>query len=208
MFEQILQECSYNFGIAPRRFYVWDRFRYLNVPRPNWVLTPPIDPLEMLFLNIPYLWEHGRVVWGHIVQANSQLFEPGPTSCPAEVVYSLDDQNPAMPDALALVARELFSLKNTSPADARLAPIADHLTDEVSRTFGLGVPRSVSPDHRCRVSTTFIVRKHLPGPNHCLTLGFFPLVASPTDPFVVLPLPSRYWPADFLEIWLGAEGND
>lgn len=201
VFDEILHECAYNFGMTPRRFYFWDRLKYLNVPRPKWILTPPIDPLEMLFLNIPYLWEHGRVVWGHVVQANSQLFQPGPTSCPGDVVYALDDQKPISPNTLAEIAGACFSLKNTTPDGKSHAAIATHLTDEYSRAFGLSVPRGISPTHHCRISTTFFVRKHLTGPDHCLNLGFFPIVASPTDPFVVMPLPSRYWPAKFQDIW-------
>lgn len=200
MLREMIAECAANFGPPPRRFSLWDRLTYLRVVRPEWIYHEPIDDLETLFLNLAKLRQDGRVVWGHFVQANSKLFAPGKENNPAELVYSLDAPDLGL-EKLSGIASDLFALKGTTPDDPQQKAIADHLTNEYTRVFGLPVPVAISPHARCLVSTTYVVRKHLPGPDHCLRKTLLPLIALPAPPHVVLPLPSRYWPKSLLEWW-------
>lgn len=200
MHREMIADCAKNFGPAPRRFGLWDRLTYLRVVRPEWIYQEPIDDLETLFLNLSKLKQNGRVVWGHVVQANSQLFSPGQWDCPGEVVYSLDDPDIGL-EELSDIASRLYALKGTKPDDPQRRAIADHLTNEMTRVFGLPVPAALSPNRRCLVSTTYVVRKHLPKPGHCLRGSLLPLIVHPTPPHVALPLPSRYWPKPLVEWW-------
>ena len=200
MFREMIAECEANFGPPPRRYSLWDRLTYLWLVRPEWIYQEPVDDLETLFLNRWKLWRDGRVVWGHFVQANSQLFMPGKENNPAELVYSLDAPDLGL-EELSEIASALFSLKRTTPDDPQEKAIADHLTNEYTRVFGLPVPPAFSPPARCMVSTTYVVRKHLPGPDHCLRKTLLRVVVLPTPPHVVLPLPSRYWPKSVREWW-------
>lgn len=194
-----IDECIARFGSAPRRQSLWDRLTYFRIPRPAWLRENPSDGLTALFENLPSLFTEGTVVWGHIIQANSLLFEPGVDDCPGEFVYSLEDADRVDPEHLREVAHHLYSLKGTEPEDAELTPIAEYLTDESIRVFGLPVPRAISPNLRCRISTTFFVRKHLPLRRLCNPL--LPIVVYPREPYVAMPLPARYWPQPLIVWW-------
>ena len=188
------------FGATPRRFSLRDRWSYLPSPKPSWHREIPQDPLLQMTKQAASVLKHGVVVWGHIVQANAMLFEPGDSDCPGELVYSFDPAIVEDPFYLQEVASELFSLKGTQPTEPELAPIAAYLTDETIRVFGLRVPDLISPEVACLVSTTFFVRKHLPHGRLCSSL--FPIVVQPHKPHFALPLPARYWPPEFLQIWV------
>jgi hypothetical protein len=194
-----LHRCRSNFGEAPRRFSVWERLTYLRVPTPLWLRVHPADGLATLFRNLDSLYSDGTVVWGHVVQANSQLFEPGKRNLPGELVYSIEDRDIVEPGDLGDVAEALFELKGTTPDDPGSKAIADYLTDERVRVFGLPVPHSVSPSVRYRMSTVYFVRKHLPQGRLCSPL--LPLLVHGREPHVALVLPERYWPRDFAAWW-------
>ena len=194
-----ISHCASVFGEAPREFSFMDRWSYLRVGKPLWLWLSPADPLTILFRNMRTLFQEGTVVWGHIIQANQLMFADGDANCPGEVVYSLADSKAAEPEYLQDVAQALYSLKGTAPSDPELAPIADYLTDEMIRVFGLAVPSALSPSIRCQISTTFFVRKHLPKRRLCSPL--IPLVVNPWEPHVAMPLPERYWPEPFVDWW-------
>ncbi|HEX5445823.1 MAG TPA: hypothetical protein VFW87_18495 [Pirellulales bacterium] len=94
---------------------------------------------------------------------------------------------------------QLYSLKGSAPEDPELAPIATYLTDEMIRVFGLPVPKTISPNLPCRIFTTFFVRKHLPLRRLCTPL--LPIVANPSEPYVAMPLPARFWPQPLVDGW-------
>ena len=197
-YDDALHQCIDRFGCTPRQFSWSERLTYLRVPRPLWLYIPPFDELWTLFHNLPSLFANGIVVWGHIVQANCRLFAAGNDNNPAEVVYSLDENISLAHLRLQLAALELMALKGTSPGDSELSNIAEYLTDELVRVFGLPVPRSISA-HRLCISTTFLIRKHLPKQQVCRSL--LPLIVNPIEPHVVLPLPEKYWPDDLVQWW-------
>ena len=200
MFQGMITECAKNFGDAPRQFSLWDRLTYLRVVRPEWLYQNPNDELETIFLNLSKLKRDGKVVWGHFVQANNLLYGPGGGDCPAEIVYSLDDRISL--DDLGKVAHSLASLKHTKPSDPEVASIADYLTNEWTRVYGKPVPASISPKHACKISTIYVVRKHLPKPTQSLNAPLIPIIVNPTAPHVTLVLPSRYWPKPLVEWWV------
>jgi hypothetical protein len=195
-------QCIENFGPAPRELSWWDRLTYLRVPKPAWLRANPSDKLMTLFKHAGRTFAEGRIVWGHVVQANGLMFRDGDQDCPGELVYSLADPGRVEPQELARVAHQLYELKGTYPREAELAEIAEYLTNELIRVFGLQVPASISPTMRCRISTTFFLRKHLP--NRRLCAGLMPTVVFPGEPYVAMPLPERYWPKELIRWWVEA----
>jgi hypothetical protein len=196
---ELLYECIRNFGAAPREFSFWNRMTYDHIPMPLWLRLNPVDKLKTLFRHSRELLRNGTVVWGHIVQANNLMFEKGLANCPGDVVYSLVDAHQTDPGYLQDVAGMLFSLKGTKPDNPELAPIANNLTNEMIRVYGLKVPAIISPEIRCMMTTVFLVRKHLP--DRRLRSMFLPLIVNPKEPHVAMPLPVRYWPEELIRIW-------
>lgn len=197
--QDAIRECNYNFGEPPREVSFWDRLTYFRVPKPLWLRLNKEDELTTHFQNLNDLFSDGIVVWGHLVQANNLMFEEGNNNCPGEIVYSLDDPSRVDPEYLQQVAHELFQLKGTKPSSPKLQPIANYLTNEMIRVFGLPVPSSISPSIQCKISTTLFVRKHLP--KHQLCASLLPVIVSRQKPHVVTTLPERYWPPELLEWW-------
>lgn len=195
-----LWACRENFGETPRTLRMLAHWRYLRVPRPGWCKRYPDDLLNVHFDRYWHALRHGRVVWGAIVQANSQLFSPGPHDHPAAVVYSVEDSETVDPNRLRSMAHELYDLKGTQQSDPAQQRIADTLADEMSRPYGIRAPMAICKPYRCRLSTTYFVRKHLPG--GYLNAGFMPLVVSEVNPFVAIPLPAAYWPEALIDVWM------
>lgn len=201
--QDIIEQCHRRFRAPPRRLPLLDRFSYLRIPQPEWLREDPSDALKILFDNLGTTYKHGRIVWGHLIQANNLMFEDGEVSCPGELLYSLDDNERADPQVMSGIARQLYALKGTSPSNAELLSIADYLADEMIRVYGLRVPPTISPDYRCRISTTYFYRQHLPGGR--LMASMMPILVNPREPYVALPLPGRYWPESLLSWWLATD---
>jgi hypothetical protein len=189
-----IEEVSRHLGSAPRRFGFIDRLTYLRPDRPRWAKR---DPLARFFERFGSVLERGRVTWGHIIQVNEQLFSKGPRDHPGEVLYSSEPSQNASPGLLEPIASACFALKNTTPIDADQCPIADYLTDQKIRVFGLDVPKTLSGHTTCKISTVMFIRNHLP--NGIVSLPFFPIVF--TDDGVAAVVPSRYWSKSFQQAW-------
>jgi hypothetical protein len=196
---ELIKECVDKFGEPPRDHSWWLRWSYLGVPRPSWLVEDRSDKLSILFDNLDRLWCEGVVVWAHVVQANQLIWRPGPDNVPGELVYSLEDADRTELQLLGTVARRLYKLKGTSPDDPAEASIAKYISDEHIRVFGHRVPTTICARPRCRMSTTFFVRKHLPLGR--LAEPFVPVVVLPEKPHVAMPLPGRFWPDSLLGIW-------
>ena len=197
-----IQECREKFGRAPRNISLYNRMTYFRVTKPLWLWLNRSDKLHTLLRNKRSLFNNGVVVWGQVVQANNLLFRHGYEDCPGEIVYSLNRTLHSDGRQMQRIASRLFALKGTKPADPSLRKIADYLTDEYTRVFGLDVPKIISPSLKCKISTTFFVRKHLPNQRLCKTL--LPVVLSTSAPNILMPLPERYWPDSLLQWWSSA----
>lgn len=184
-----------------KKFFTAQMF---EVYRPPFLLKNPSDELEIMFSNLDRLFKEGVVVWGAIVQANSLLFQSDKKqSCPAVMVYSLTAPLEIDPQKLMVIASALFDLKGADLSDPGEAAIGDSLAKEKTRSYGIEVPKSVSPDLPCKLSPTFFERKQLPG--GCIRAKVMPAVASPVEPYVILPLPSKYWDDDYMRTWMGGQ---
>ncbi len=162
------------------------------------------DKLRTILRDQDILRDHGRVVWGFLVQANQLLFDPrNRLVLPANVIYSpeayFDDQAPE----LQAVAQGLFQLKGTAPNDDELERFAAAVTDELARTMRLALPRSLCSGQEAYFTTCLIQPSHLPGGR--LASGYFPLVICPEKTEAVMILPVRYWPEELRDGWAEQE---
>lgn len=151
------------------------------------------------------LFKTGVVVWGHVIQANEELFSAAPSSesytydRAGEVVFELPDSTLRTPIHLQHVAGALASLKYSDDLNAELQTWSDYLMAETVRVVGWKVPTELNAQKACFVSTTLFRRSHLP--TGILQQSFFPLVVSTRQPYFAIPLPKDYWPQELLEWW-------
>jgi hypothetical protein len=135
------------------------------------------------------LLTQGSLVWGALVQANMALFGPGANDHPAQMLVSRDPWFDARPAELRAIARRLYALKNTVPADPVEKALAARVSNESDHTLAWQLP----PEITARPVTTAVVmvyRKHLPG--GVLSGACFPLLMHPSTPAVMM-LPAAFW---------------
>lgn len=201
-----LSEARQNFGATPR-----DLGREIEqhlLVNPPWITKLYItDPLARLVQNstLRNVFRNGQIVWGHVIQANSELYSPPPSvdsytyDRPGEVVFANDNEGKVDPTILKLIAHRLASLAETNGLDAELRSWAKYLKSETTRVVGKPVPKQLSPTISCFGSTTLFRRGHLPG--GVLHRPMVPLVIAPQSPFFAMTLPYHFWPKSFLAWW-------
>lgn len=171
-----------------------DQKNYPNITAPAWV---DADPFAKLFERFALLLEHGKPVWARVVQVNAELFESGNTGLPGEIIY--DPQGLLSPEQLAPIAKTLFDLRQEQekldPGQVEHIAIAQHLDSEISRAFGMSVPKQLSVEPLL-LSSVFFERKHLP--EKILLLPYFPVLISEKCPGFAMVLPAKWWPQTLL----------
>lgn len=99
------------------------------------------------------------------------------------------------------MASALFAWKGRPSEDPRTARVSKHLAAEISRAFAIEVPLKLS-SYPLLLSTTWVSSRYL----HLrhLVMPCFPLLISRHLPGLVLPVPSAFWPEEFLQEWESA----
>lgn len=195
----LIEACDWLLGPAPRQFGFWERRRLCAMRQPSWMRGCPDEPLRRVYADMPALLRDGFLTWGTIIHANNALFAEGPEDHPAEVLYSLLPLHKVDLDVLLATASRLFDLKGTQPEDPDTRALAEHLTVETTRRFGLRVPSGLSGGMPCRCASLMIFRKHLP--RGILVGNVVPLLVPPEEQRCVMILPSRFWPEPFIQYW-------
>jgi len=204
--ENYLNQSNENFGARPRKFSFWNLHSYLYIRRPAWLWANEDDPLYDVVGQHEEIFQTGRISWGYIVQANTQLWERGSGDLPADIVYFESASGSGEAGYLEELAADILALKEDSPANTDLAELSGHLNDDANRARGLRIPSSLSRVRRVLLSTTLVHRKHLPAGFLCSAL--LPIVVSESEPANVLPLPEKYWPEKFRNWWLKGEVDE
>jgi len=142
----------------------------------------------------------GAVVWGHLVQAYTRLFETGNDDFAATVLFSLE---PCIDDELMILqlkAQSLFGSKGRNIYPPEAQEVVDALTrGEV--LFNRKLPQSLDTfDRKVHMTTIIVYRKHLPV--SFLQSNWFPLLVLPEETPASMILPSRYWDARLVYRWL------
>ncbi|HXA46264.1 MAG TPA: hypothetical protein VNW52_01440 [Burkholderiaceae bacterium] len=172
----------------------------LGMTAPAWAKD---DKLRLLFDNQIKIMREGCVVWGAVVQANANLFvSNSDDGAPLDVLY--DPRGRLSPEDLIALAQSVYALKEKRPSDPALIPLYDHFRNGFTRAIGLDVPSTFVP-YPLKVSSTYFERKNFPGRK--LAQHVIPLLISDIYLGLVVPLPSRLWPAELLAQWAPKPGE-
>jgi hypothetical protein len=201
-FGQLLQRCRQNFGSAPRQLapgaQAEFRLRPSLIMRMFLVLTR--DPLRNFLRDQDLLRDYGRVVWGHLVQANNALYEPSNRAVrPAVLLYSPDSYFDNRVELLGDLASELYDLKGNNAGDPELDRFVAAITDEMARAPRLLLPNSLCDGKEAFFATFLVQPSHLPV--GYLAKGMFPVVICPERTEAVMILPAPYWPKELCDWW-------
>lgn len=167
---------------------------------PRWMKED--DGLYEILRQQTRLLTEGSIVWGTLIQANSQMFEPGNTDCPGLMVYSTDPYFDAHPRELLVTGRKIFSIKGTQPTDPALKAVADLVTDEMDRSMGFKLP-AVFSDKQLSAAAFMVFRNHIP--RGVLSCGMFPVLTHPSTQALMI-VPFEFWTMDMIMIWKNWEG--
>jgi len=196
MFQEIMDDIRRKFGEPPRRFSIGDKLA-LSASKP--LLMPPGDRLIMQYQHRKEIFRTGKVVWGHIIQANEKLFLPGSECLPAAWLYSLDPHFDEQVEELEDIALDLFDTKGEETGDPELQRFADTLADEYERIMSLPIPKSVTGGRDVTYTVGNVHRRFIPTGR--LAQSFFPLVVAPSITPATWILPSRWWSEPLVAMW-------
>lgn len=169
-----------------------------SLPMQSMWMAEPTEPLNQVHKNRSRLYEHGEVVYGCIVQANSSLFTNNilSSNLPASIVFSMDSYFDEHPYELRDVASELYKYKNKYGAPEGIRQVTDALTDEYERLFNIELPSYIANGRRVYFTTIIVFRTHLPKKR--LVSSIFPIIARPPLVNTSIILPKRYWTEEMI----------
>ncbi|MCP4695128.1 MAG: hypothetical protein GY859_44280, partial [Desulfobacterales bacterium] len=194
----LLQKTRARFGYAPRSFSLGQRL-YNHIRIPSAMRDVADGAYKFIYRDQNLLMNRGRVVWGHIIQANELLFKPGPHDCPAAVVFSLDPWYENNLARLESIAHDLYNLKAEKKGDREIDFFADVLRDEGTPMFSTVIPKAITGKIPVFYTTIVVHRKHLPV--NYLNSVWFPLLINPIKTVAAMILPARYWDPDLINFW-------
>ena len=176
---------------------LWARHQLKKLPK--WLDEE--DGLYETHKDRQLLVQEGRLVWAHIVQANTMLFEAGNVDCPACVVIGDDESVDGRILSLKTAGSDIFAMKGkvAEHDDPSLKPFAEMVTDEKARPMGMAIPPSLS-EKKIIFSTLLIRRKLLP--DKMLSMSWFPVFVLPEKSVGCEMLHKSYWSKELRRLWL------
>ncbi len=196
-YRHILNAAREAFGNSSRSFSILDHL-YNYIFPPLWIIQC-VDPLYRIYKDQAKLFKNGTIVWGHLVQANVDLFKSGYDSLPAGIVFSLDPYFENNLEHLEKIAGHLFSLKGKEINDESLRYFSEVITNEQARPLNIAVPQTITDGREVYMTVIMVHRKHLPV--RYLTLSWFPVLVNPRLTKGAIILPSKYWAPELIELW-------
>ena len=164
---------------------------------PDWLVNEDDPELLSQYREQDQLLRWGTIAWGSIVQANNNLFGPGPADHPAMILFSDDRYIVADPYRLRQIGEQLFAAKgkDTTP-DAQ--QFTDMLQAEYTRVNSLPLPDSLTNGRPVFITTLMIPRSRLP--EGYLKQPVFPVIIDRTQtPMSVTPLPVDFWSENLIK---------
>ncbi len=193
---QMIRNTRLRFGEPPRQFAKSEN-AYLKMAPPAWC-KPGKDLLHTVYNDREMLLREGKVVWGHLIQANSMAFNPGPDDVPGDVAFCPEPH--WHDDLLRLgdMAKKLFEIKGAGSNTEERA-FGKQLAHERDRFVSQPIPKSISLGSPVVATSFMVVRKHLP--LGVLLNSYFPLLTHPKTKAVMV-LPARYWDRELFDLWI------
>lgn len=171
----------------------------LLMPQPQWMIESGDTGFDEFYRMQETLLRDGHAVWGHVIEANDLLFEPGEFDLPAGVIWSLDPLAVSRVSLLENAALALSAMKGQHIEDEEVQAFVDVLDDEIGAPLRIDVPSRLTGGIPARFTVTIAGRKHLP--EGVLGFGPCPLLVCPDQTDAVMILPSLAWPGPFREVW-------
>ncbi|MCA9005340.1 MAG: hypothetical protein KDA70_08690 [Planctomycetaceae bacterium] len=137
------------------------------------------------------LLKNGKIVWGSLVQANVDIFEPGNQNLLASYIYSPENYFLDNPQHLLEISNRIFRLKGRKTGDELMDAAAERITDEHKDSFSYPIPYQLTDGHQVYLSSVLLMRSCLPEGR--LTSRLMPMLVNPPDNGFILPLPLRFW---------------
>ncbi len=142
--------------------------------RPLWLRECGEDKLNQWYDRMPLLLEKGRIVLGHIVQANELLFRRGKQDCPFQAIYTMDAYYYDDLEAWQALALRIYDWKQKEKVPAYAERISSALKNEIERVFAWKIPEEETEKRPVYFTTLMGIREHLPGKK--LKDGIVPLL--------------------------------
>ena len=157
--------------------------------------------LKAIYRDNAVIRDQGVVVWGHIIQANTDLFDPkNYDNLPAGAIYSCDPYYDSRLDQLAEIAGILFATKGKRGVSPELRKLSRIISDERTMRMKISVPESLTDGRKVYYTSIMVHRKQLPVP--FLVCSAFPLIVAPKHTTATMILPSQYWSEEMEEYWM------
>jgi hypothetical protein len=196
--KELIEFCRKRIGPAPRSFSFFER-RYNRLNRPKSMEGRQETPLDCIYQDQEILYNQGAAVWGYIVQANDQLFEPGDRDLPAALVFSEDPYFDDHLETLEDISASLYDLKGRTDVSPETARFAEVISDQYIALFNAPLPGSLTEGRKVYYTTIVVHRRHLP--DGVLRQNCFPILAAPRQTKAAIILPSKYWPEVIRGSW-------
>ena len=185
------------------------REKYRNNPmddiklgRPEWLRSD--DPMSEIYEKKHALLRGGKIVFAHIIQANTILFGTRPRlDCPADIVFSAEPCFSQHTEILRELAHAIFKYKgrNLDEVPQEWKDIARKITDEYDRSDFTLSKEVDGQQAEYTVISTMIYRNLLPKGKLC---GSLLPVFTIQGCKQVLILPKKYWTKKFRKAWVKA----
>jgi hypothetical protein len=194
--QHLIQACRERVGDPPRTPSRAERETF-HIPRPVWLEKG--DGLRATLQDQEKLRDHGHVRWAAISMANYQLWQPGASTCPGLVVFSLDTDFDDRPFELREIATAVYDLGDEEQEDPQLDELRHHIVDELSRPASVPIPESLAGQPGLFVSSILLERAHLPF--GYLAAPVFPVLVNHEVSRQVVVLPAAYWPEELTALY-------
>ena len=173
--------------------------RKFRMKAPAWIKLSG-SKLKNIYSDNELLRTEGKIVWGHIIQANSLLFDPSAKeNCPAAALYSLDPYYDGNLEELEVIAGSLFDLKGEKTSRS-LQKFSDILADERTIQMKLKIPHELTGGRDVFYTSIMVQRNQLPVP--FLAASAFPLLVHERKTKSTMILPAKYWSQDMIGYWM------
>lgn len=185
-YQSIIEDIRSNYQKNPKKKFKL-RFRL-------WI---NLSTLNRIYSDQKFLARSGKIVYAHLIQANSLLFKKRlfGGDLPAVLLYSMEPYYDEHPEELRKLAREIFSYKNKKDAPLELQKFADLISNELSSEYNLILPSSITPHGKVYYSTFVVWRKHLI--DNYLKNSLFPIFAAPDRVKSCMIVPKQYWSEEY-----------
>lgn len=196
--KEMIENTRYNYCEKRKSFGFFDK-QYNKLTQPAWMKQMKDTRFQSQYRDQEILLTRGDVVFAHLIQANSLLFQPGDNDAPAAIVFSSDRYYDDHVDELLTLGHAMFDLKGKTHDDPELERFAKAITDEVSALFNFKLPEKITDGRKVYYSTIVVHRKHLP--TKYLKTGWFPVLVQPETTEACMILPSKYWAPNLVKSW-------